>query len=58
MKVNWRGDLAPVVTVSPFDGFDMALRMVNESPTVSSGRLHAGGRGGVDGLRRGFKLVA
>jgi glyceraldehyde-3-phosphate dehydrogenase (NADP+) len=31
MKVNCREIFAPVVTVTPFDGFDTALRMVNDS---------------------------
>jgi len=32
MKVNCREIFAPVVTVSPFEEFDAALRMVNDSP--------------------------
>lgn len=32
MKVNCREIFAPVVTVTPFDDFDAALRMVNDSP--------------------------
>jgi len=32
MKVNCREIFAPVVTVTPFDDFDGALRLVNDSP--------------------------